>query len=72
VAALSYVPFVLGWMKVSYLLLICSINIGVIFFTARLVKSQTSDEGRSAMRGIYLSILLGMLVFIGAQILLTR
>ncbi len=72
VAALSYLPFVLGWMKASYLLLMCSINIGVIFFTARLVKSQTSGEGRSAMRGIYLSILLGMLIFIGAQILLSR
>ncbi len=72
VALLSYVPFVLGWMEVSYLLLVCAINIAVIFFTIRLLKSQTSEEGRSAMRGIYLSILFGILVFNGVQFLLSR
>jgi len=70
VAVLSYIPFVLGWLKASYLLLVCAINIAVILFTLRLLRSQTSDEGRSAMRGIYLSILFGMLMFIGAQFLL--
>ena len=69
VALLSYIPFVLGWLKASYLLLVCAINIAVILFTLRLLRSQTSDEGRSAMRGIYLSILFGMLLFIGAQFL---
>ncbi len=72
VALLSYVPFVLGWMEVSYLLLVCAINIAVIFFTIRLLKSQTSEEGRSAMRGIYLSILFGILIFNGVQFLLSR
>lgn len=67
VAALSYIPFVLGWMKASYLLLVCAINIVVILFTLRLLRSQTPDEGRSAMRGIYLGILFGIMAFIGSQ-----
>jgi geranylgeranylglycerol-phosphate geranylgeranyltransferase len=70
VVLLSYVPFVLGWLGFSYLILLCVINIAVIVFVIRLLKSQTADEGRSAMRGIYMSILLGMLFFIGAQFFL--
>jgi geranylgeranylglycerol-phosphate geranylgeranyltransferase len=70
VVLLSYVPIVFGWLGSSYLLLVCVINIAVILFVTRLLRSQTSEDGRSAMRGIYMSILLGMLVFIGGQFLL--
>jgi len=69
VVLLSYVPFLLGWLAVGYLLLISAIGIVVLFFTVRLLRSQTPEEGRSAMRGIYLSILFGMLVFLGSQFL---
>jgi geranylgeranylglycerol-phosphate geranylgeranyltransferase len=69
VALLSYIPFVFGWLEVGYLLLVSAINIVVILFTIRLLRSQTPEEGRSAMRGIYLSILFGMLAFIGGQFL---
>ena len=70
VVLLSYVPFILGWLGLSYLLLVCAINIAVILFIGRLMKSRTSEEGRSAMRGIYLSILFGMLLFIGGRFFL--
>jgi len=33
------------------------------FFTGKLLKSQTPEEGRSSMREIYLGILFGMLAF---------
>lgn len=66
VVLLSYVPFVFGWLGTGYLFLVCGISIVVILFTIRLLKSRTPAEGRSAMRGIYLSITLGMLVFIGS------
>jgi len=69
VALLSYIPFAFGWLRMSYLLLVCAINIAVILFTIRLVRSQTPEVGRSAMRSIYLSILFGMLAFIGSQFL---
>lgn len=71
IVVLSYVPFTLGWVKTSYLLVVSAINTGIILFTIRLVKSQTPEDGRAAMRGIYLSILFGMLVFVGAQFLAT-
>jgi hypothetical protein len=40
----------------------------IVFFTARLVKSKTSREGRSAMRGIYLGASVGMLAFLVSQL----
>ncbi|RPI93190.1 MAG: prenyltransferase [Chloroflexi bacterium] len=69
VVLLSYVPFVLGWLEAGYLLLVSAIGIVVLLFTIRLVRSQTPQAGRSAMRGIYLSIVFGMIVFIGSQFL---
>jgi geranylgeranylglycerol-phosphate geranylgeranyltransferase len=71
VILLSVVPFALGWLEASYLILVGIMNVAVIFFTARLLRSQTPEEGRSAMRGIYLSILFGILAFIGTQFLTT-
>jgi geranylgeranylglycerol-phosphate geranylgeranyltransferase len=70
VVLLSYVPFLLGWLAVGYLLLISALGIVVLFFTFRLLRSQTPEEGRSAMRGIYLSILFGMLLSIGGRFFL--
>ncbi|HLO33146.1 MAG TPA: UbiA family prenyltransferase [Anaerolineales bacterium] len=70
VVLLSYVPFGSGWLGMSYLLLVCVMDVTVIFFTLRLLKSRTSAEGRSAMRGIYLGILFGMLAFIAGQFLI--
>ncbi|HEX9331289.1 MAG TPA: UbiA family prenyltransferase [Anaerolineales bacterium] len=67
VILLSYIPFIFGWLGRSYLILVCIMNVTVILFTIRLLRSRTSEEGRSAMRGIYLGILFGMLAFIGGQ-----
>jgi geranylgeranylglycerol-phosphate geranylgeranyltransferase len=64
VVLLSYVPFMFGWLGTGYLLLVVGLSIVVVFFTIRLLRSRTSEEGRSAMRGIYLSITLGLLVFL--------
>ena len=70
VVLLSFVPFVFGWLGVSYLLLVAIMDITVVFFTIRLLKSKTSTAGRSAMRGIYLGALFGMLAFIVGQLLI--
>ncbi|MGB8983401.1 MAG: UbiA family prenyltransferase [Anaerolineales bacterium] len=69
VVLLSYAPFVFGWLGVLYVLMVCALSPVVVLFTIRLLGSRTPEEGRAAMRGIYLSILLGMLVFIAAQLL---
>ncbi len=67
VVLLSYVPIHFEWLGASYLPLLGIMDIAVVVFTIRLLKSQTPKEGRSAMRGIYLSILLGLLAFIALQ-----
>lgn len=69
VVLLSYLPFLLGWLEAGYVLLVSAIAAVVIFFTIRLLRSQTPEAGRAAMRGIYLSITIGMLIFIGGQFL---
>jgi geranylgeranylglycerol-phosphate geranylgeranyltransferase len=71
IVLLGFVPFAFGWLEARYLLLVGIMNLAVIFFTLKLLRSHTPEEGRSAMRGIYLSILLGILAFIGAQFLTT-
>ncbi len=67
VIVISFIPVVLGWLGASYLFMICIMDALMILFTVRLVKSKTSREGRSSMRGIYLGALVGMLAFIAGQ-----
>jgi geranylgeranylglycerol-phosphate geranylgeranyltransferase len=70
VVLLSFVPFVFSWLGITYLLLVSVMDVTIIFFTIRLLKSTTSRAGRSAMRGIYLGALFGMLAFIAGQLLM--
>ncbi len=67
VIVISFIPVVLGWLGASYLFMICIMDALMVLFTVRLVKSKTSREGRSSMRGIYLGALVGMLAFIAGQ-----
>jgi geranylgeranylglycerol-phosphate geranylgeranyltransferase len=61
---LSLAPVFLGWLGIGYLGLVLIIDIIVILCTIRLLKSRTPEEGRLAMRGIYMSALVGMLAFL--------
>lgn len=61
---LSLVPVLFGWLGLGYLGFVLIIDSIVILFTVRLLNSRTPEQGRSAMRGIYMSALFGMLVFI--------
>jgi geranylgeranylglycerol-phosphate geranylgeranyltransferase len=36
----------------------------IVLFSARLLKSRTPEEGRRAMRGIYMGALVGLLAFL--------
>jgi geranylgeranylglycerol-phosphate geranylgeranyltransferase len=64
IALISFGPYLFGWLGIDYLILVSVLDLALIFFTARLLKSQTPEEGRSMMRRIYLLPLFGMLVFI--------
>lgn len=68
VIAISFLPVIFGWLGASYLFMASIMDVLMIFFTVRLVRSRTSREGRSAMRGIYLGVLVGMLAFLVGQI----
>jgi geranylgeranylglycerol-phosphate geranylgeranyltransferase len=66
---LSLAPVFLGWLGMDYLGLVLIIDIIVILCTIRLLKSRTPKEGRLAMRGIYMSALVGMLAFLSYRLI---
>ena len=61
---LTFVPVVWGGLGWLYLLPILITDGVLVFFVIRLLKSQTPAEGRRAMRGLYISASLGLLVFL--------
>jgi geranylgeranylglycerol-phosphate geranylgeranyltransferase len=69
VVLVSWFPVFFGWAGISYLLLIAITDVIIGIFTIRLLKSATSEEGRKAMRGIYLGALVGVLAAILGQVI---
>ena len=69
VVLISLIPIVLKWLGGSYMLMMFIMDAIIILFTARLLKSKISEDGRRAMRNIYLGALVGMLAFIIARLL---
>ncbi|MCD4672520.1 MAG: UbiA family prenyltransferase [Anaerolineaceae bacterium] len=69
VVLLSLVPAFLGWMGTVYLAAILIIDGVLIYFSIRLLKSQTPEAGRRAMRGAYLGATLGVIAFVLGQFL---
>lgn len=64
VVALSVLPSIWGGLGLPYLLPIALMDLLIIVFVRRLLRSQTPAEGRGAMRGLYLSASLGLLAFL--------
>jgi geranylgeranylglycerol-phosphate geranylgeranyltransferase len=50
----SFIPYLTGWMKSSYLVLICVVDLAIIFYYARLWKIHSPEEGRSIIRMLYM------------------
>jgi geranylgeranylglycerol-phosphate geranylgeranyltransferase len=69
VVLLSLLPYFMNWMGISYLVIILITDIILVFFSIRLVKSQTPEAGRKAMRGIYMGATLGLIAFLLGQII---
>lgn len=61
---LTLLPYLWGWLGLLYLISISVADLFILFFTIRLLKSQTPAGGRSAMRGLYLSASLGLAAFL--------
>ena len=64
VIVLTIVPILCGETGAGYWIPIAVMDGLIIFFTVKLVKSQTSHEGRSWMRRLYLSATLGLIAFV--------
>jgi geranylgeranylglycerol-phosphate geranylgeranyltransferase len=64
VILLSLLPIFMGWLGISYLVMILITDVLLVVFSIRLLKSQTPQSGRQAMRGAYLGATLGLLAFL--------
>ncbi len=64
VIILTFVPVVLGWLGLTYLFIIGSVDALIIYFVTHLLKSQPPAEGRRWMRLLYISASLGLLAFL--------
>jgi geranylgeranylglycerol-phosphate geranylgeranyltransferase len=64
VILLSFVPALLGWLGASYLAMILITDVVLVYFSIQLLKSQTPQTGRQAMRGAYLGAILGIVAFL--------
>ena len=64
VVLLSFLPAIMGWLGISYLIPILITDGWLIYFSFRLWKSQNPESGRRAMRGAYLGATLGIIAFL--------
>lgn len=63
---LTFVPIFLGEKGLEYILPIAIMDGIVLYFTRKLLHSQTPQQGRQAMRLMYLSATLGLVAFVTA------
>ncbi len=61
---LSLLPVVLGESSLAYILPIGLMDVAIVFFGLRLIKSATHAQGHRAMRGLYISATIGLVAFI--------
>jgi len=66
---LSFLPVIMGWLGINYLIIILLTDALFVFFSVRLVKAQTPEAGRKAMRGIYLGATVFVIAFLVGQLI---
>ncbi|HEY3274051.1 MAG TPA: UbiA family prenyltransferase [Methanocella sp.] len=67
--ALSFLPYVLGWLGLAYLVLVVVTDLAVAYFVYRLLKSDTPQKGKKQTRQLYLTLLLFVVAFIAVRLL---
>jgi geranylgeranylglycerol-phosphate geranylgeranyltransferase len=67
--ALTLVPVIMGETGLGYLIPIVILDAVLIYFVFRLLRSQSPQEGRGAMRAMYLSASIGLLAAIFGRLL---
>lgn len=61
---LTFFPLFWGETSLAYLIPISIMDMVILYFTYKLLKSLTPQEGRGSMRNLYLSASFGLLIFI--------
>jgi geranylgeranylglycerol-phosphate geranylgeranyltransferase len=67
--ALTFVPYVLGWLGLAYLVLVVVTDLAVGYLVYGLLKSKTPKEGKKKTRQLYLTLLLFVFAFIAVRLL---
>jgi len=67
---LSFLPYLWGLFGIAYFMIISLMDILILFFTIKLIKSKCKEIGRILIRRIYLSGLLGMVLIILSMIII--
>ena len=67
--ALSFLPYVLGWLGLVYLVLVIVTDLTVSYIVYRLMKSKTPQEGKQRTRQLYLTLLTFVIAFIAVRLL---
>ena len=63
VILLSFVPFIINWFSIIYLIPIGIMDVSIGYSVFRLLNSK-NEEGRKFIRWIYLGAILGLIIFI--------
>ena len=67
IVLISFIPYIFGWLGITYMVIIACGDVITIFATLKLLKSQTPEEGRKYMRWIYICATFGMLAYMVAE-----
>lgn len=60
----SFIPFFKGWLNQIYLLVIVLIDVILLYFISRLLKSRTPSKGRKIIRQLYYTVSFVLIAFI--------
>jgi len=65
----SIIPCIANWLGTSYLILIVPTDLTLFYFTFRLLRSKTINEGQIRIRQLYLTLVLFIIIFMISRII---
>jgi len=67
--SLSFLPFLAGWLGNLYFALVTASDLGVVYFTFRLLTNQTPQEGRKRIRELYLTLTIAVIAIVISRLI---
>ena len=65
---ISFLPFVMGWLKSIYLIIFVPMDLVILYFAMKLAASKTIEEGRTRIRQLYISTTFFIIAFIAIRV----